>query len=139
MNQNSSAGTASPEAALVQHLQRMLQQYQQLNQLADRMLEKQRAGATLEDELQVLDSAKQNLAPLETELVALRADYLAGIRQPTDHIQRLTHETAACLKEVIEKIAILEQATKLAHQKLAPVINQSLRAAQMNQAYGNQS
>ena len=117
-------------------LSSLVKHYLQLDQLTDTMLAKQAKSEPFDSELQLLEQAKAKLQAIEQESLPDRYEYRTSTEHASPDIRKLSEQATGLLEKVIGKINQMEATTRQAHQKLVPTINQSLRAHQMNQAYG---
>jgi hypothetical protein len=125
------------ESQLIGALEIMFARYERINALADQMLAKQQRGQPIQQELQTLQQERESLQELERQVKPTHEAYRKTRATASDAVKLLTDRTAGLVKELIGKIAKLEDSARESFQRLSPEVNQSLRGQQMKQAYGN--
>ena len=118
-------------------LQNLFQRYQQLDQLADVMLEKQAQQKEFAEELRRVEGVKAEIKAVEDQTAGIRDRYISSRKHASKDVQELTRKASELLIVVMKKIEQLEAHTQEAFQRLVPQVNESVRANQMKQAYGS--
>lgn len=115
----------------------LLTRYQQLDQLADVMLDKQARQQDFRQELLQVEAVRSEIKTEEGQSTDLRNRYISSREHASPKVQELTRTASELLVVVMKKIEQLEAHTQEAFQKLVPQVNENVRANQMKQAYGS--
>lgn len=128
--------TNSLEQRVLTGMQTLLEKYQQLNQIADAMAQKQAQQQDIIQDLRTLDEVKLQIASIEQQTKPDRDEYRASQKTASPAVLDLTRRSTELLMTVKTKIDQLESHVRDAQGKLAPSIDQGVRASQMQRAYG---
>ena len=118
-------------------LQMLHERYQQLDQLADVMLDKQAKQQEFGAELRQIEVVKSEIKEVEDQTAEIRNQYIGSRKHASTKVQELTRNASELLIEVMKKIEKLETLTQEAFQRLVPQVDENVRANQMKQAYGS--
>ena len=111
--------------------------YQGIAHLVDGMLKKQGSNEDISSEMQQLETARREVELVESKTKEAKERYRSASRTASPTIKKLIADSAKLLVDTVAKIEILENNTKAAQQKLLPQIGESVRANQMQRAYGD--
>lgn len=112
------------------------EQYLLMDQLVDVMLEKQTRFQPIDAEMRLLETAKKEVATMELAHTEVKTSYRRAHASASHEIKTLSAESTRLLTKTIKKVETLENATRASQQKLLPQIDKSVRANQMQKAYG---
>ncbi|TWU02159.1 hypothetical protein [Stieleria varia] len=119
--------------ALIELTCQLRNQYQELNEIVDQMLQESHFTVDqLSERIKGIKELESRLAPLRDDFRASNSVAPSVIRDPTD-------ETIELVKNLLPKLAQLEKSTVEAANRLFPKIQESVRAVQMQRAYGSRS
>ncbi len=118
------------DANLMELTVQLRDRYQELNELVDTMIQSSdfsvdRLGGRMND----IRELEESLAPLRETFRQANETVPAALREPTG-------ETIELVKGLLPKLAQLEKSTMEAADRLFPKIQASVRAVQMQRAYG---
>jgi hypothetical protein len=119
--------------ALTEHSSRLQQQYAELDAIVDALV---RHGGQDMDAINVRITA---IKQTEELLRPLRDHFCQSKESMPAAVQESTQATIDIIKGLMPKLAQLEKDTAAAAQRLYPKVQQSVRAVQMQTAYGNES
>ena len=114
----------------------MLEKYKLLDRLAEDMLAKQDRQESIDSDVRVMEQTRAQLAQLESDSRLDRESYRESRSSASVEVKSLTEETTELIKSLLQKITKLETHTRKSYKKLAPEVTQTVRRAQMQQAYG---
>lgn len=80
----------------------------------------------------------QKIKDTESELAPIRESYMKSRDHASTDIQAVTDETIELVKSLMPKLANMEKASVESLRRLFPKIQGSVRAVQMQNAYGSQ-
>ena len=109
---------------------RLQEQYQTLDRLVDSM--NQSSDVSIEPMSEQVKAIKET----EDQLRPLREMFRASGHELPPELNKPNNETIELLKGLMPKLAQLEKSTLESTQRLFPKIQQSVRAVQMQNAYG---
>ena len=125
----------SLESQVINSLQQMRASYQRIDGLAQQMLNKQAQGRAIQKDMEALKLERDDLAEFQHRTQVVRDAYRKSQSSASKSVRELTDETAILIRNLIVKIAALEEAAKESHRRLIPQIDQNIRGKQMKQAY----
>ena len=127
--------TVELETQVVQTLEQLLQKYQQIDQLADKMLVDNTPIEYMDEKMVLINQQRESAAKLMTHSQSLRDQYLNSNKQASPRVRQLTNMIGNLMQNLLMKISKLEKLAKESGAQLVPQIQQGVRAAQMKNAY----
>ena len=126
-----STGNLNRLARLVEQLH---DQYASLDEFVEQITSQSSVATT--DHIAQINGFLDQIKQTESELAPLREAHLATAQSFPQEIQAFVDRTVERVVTLIPRIATLEQAAVKAREQLAPVIHTSIRALDMQNAYG---
>jgi DNA repair exonuclease SbcCD ATPase subunit len=111
-------------------MNQLLQQYQSLDATIDVMVK------TESTSMEGVTSRIAEIKRTEQSLAPLREQYRREFETLSDDLRRVTDQTIELVTGLMPKLAQLEKATVESANRLFPKIQESVRAVQMQSAYG---
>jgi predicted nucleic acid-binding Zn-ribbon protein len=111
-------------------MDQLLQQYQSLDATIDTL--GQSESPSMDDVTSKIAEIKQ----IEQSLAPIREQYRSEFETLSDDLRRVTDQTIELVTGLMPKLAQLEKATVESANRLFPKIQESVRAVQMQSAYG---
>jgi hypothetical protein len=124
------------EPLVVAALKSMLQKYQQIDALADQMLDHDLSTELLDAKTLQLKLEREAIEKLENESRALNQQYRASREHASPVVQQLTESLASLMQRFLMKISALEKKAKATCEHFLPQIHAGVRAVEMKKAYG---
>ncbi len=118
------------ETSLGSLMDQLLQQYQSLDATIDTL--GQSESPSMDDVTSKIAEIKQ----IEQSLAPIREQYRSEFETLSDDLRRVTDQTIELVTGLMPKLAQLEKATVESANRLFPKIQESVRAVQMQSAYG---
>ena len=111
----------------------LLEQYRALDAVIDD------SAAEIQDSVVTIGEHMNRIKATEAELLPLRNAIVADKVQIGGELQQITDQTIAIVQGLMPKLAQIEKATADAAKRLMPQVQESVRAVQMQRAYGGRS
>lgn len=125
------------ESQVVENFQLILTEYRRMDHLADRMLNLQAQGKTIETEMQSLHQNREALERIQAQAKPMQQAYRISQANASESVKQLSQVTTSLIQSLIKKVAMLEESTRESYRRLTPEIDQNVRGNQMKSAYGN--
>ena len=125
------------EQQVVEHLQLLLGQYQQMDRLADEMVDRRQQAQSIDAQLDQLRAGREQISAIESSATEIMQHYRETREHASPTVNGLTEETKQLIKKLMLKVANLEQSARQSYHQLIPQIDRGVRGNQMKQAYGS--
>ncbi|MEL7497659.1 MAG: hypothetical protein AAFN77_08625 [Planctomycetota bacterium] len=127
---------SSNETAALDALNTLLEGYRAMDQLIDSIASQNDQPSELFQELKKLETKKLEIEKFESETREARSQFEQQGKPMTPAMKQVFDQATNLLTSMLEKVEALESSMKASQGKLIPEINQSVRATQMQNAYG---
>ena len=125
------------ERQAIEHLQSLLNEYLQMDDLADEMLALQQQSSPIDKHMDRLRSSREQILEIEKAAAGLMKRYRSEREHSSSEVNRLIAQMRQRIEKLMLKIATLEQLAHESYRQLIPEIDHGVRGNQMKQAYGN--
>jgi uncharacterized coiled-coil protein SlyX len=125
------------EKQVTDHLQSILHEYLQMDELVDEMLNLQQQSKPIDIHIDPLRKSRQHILEIEKSATGLMQQYRQSAPHSSHEVNQLIEKTRAKIEKLMLKIATLEQSAKKSYSQLIPEIDHGVRGNQMKQAYGS--
>lgn len=129
-----------PQTALEDRIQGLLrnslEQYQTMNELADRMLGSELSSDQWHATAEKMKQVSVRLEQMQQQNHSITAEYRQSSPEPSAAIRALKDQLSSLMQSFLMKVSRLEQQALKSKQALLPQIHESVRAVQMKNAYG---
>jgi uncharacterized protein Yka (UPF0111/DUF47 family) len=124
------------EQQVLTSLEEIQARYQQLNSLADKILQQDTAISMMDDAMLDMKQQRESLERLTTAAQPLNNQYRATREHASPAVKRLTQSVGELMQSLLMKISNLERNAQSIHNNLLPKVHDGVRAVQMKNAYG---
>lgn len=137
MTRESETTPDSLERQVTDHLQSLLQEYLQMDSLADEMLDLQKQSKPIDGHMDRLRASREFIMEVENNAAGIMQQYRETRENSSRAVGQLIEQARQQIEKLMLKIASLEQSAQESYQQLMPEIDHGVRGNQMKQAYGN--
>ena len=123
------------ETQVVSSLQHVLEKYQSIDCLADKMLSDTDSVKALDENMLLLKKQREEIEKMQIESSPLNQQYRESRQHASQTVHDLTNQIAGLIQGLLVKIGTLERNAKNSCEQLKPQIQNGVRALQMKKAY----
>ena len=130
------SSAAELETTVRNYLETILQKYQRIDQLADRMLTSDAEITFFDEQMTQFKSERDAIMQLQQRHQSINEQYRATRPHASPAVISLTDTIGSLMQSLLMKISKLERHAKGSCEQLVPQIHEGVRALQMKSAYG---